>query len=163
MEGSKPGKKDKDKKFPVAAIIKKRDEVEFSDVKSLAENIKTTSGVKYTYEGKTYEEKKRNITTLELKKTLHQRRISRDEFKKIKDLNGNIEDYDEKLKKSTVKENKTLKTQRSQSEAKLPESRATTKNKEKIHINNGNLREKLLEKVNQPEYIQQSDEKEIES
>jgi hypothetical protein len=120
LEGSKPGKKDKDKKFVVAAVIKKRDEVEFSDVKSLAENIKTNSGVKYTYEGKTYEEKKKNITTLELKKTLHQRRISRDEFKKIKDLNGNIEDYEEKLKKSTVKENKTLKTQRSQSEAKLP-------------------------------------------
>ena len=41
--------------------------------------------------------------------------MSRDEFKKLKDLNGNIEDYDEKLKKSAVKENKTLKTQRSQS------------------------------------------------
>ena len=44
-----------------AMSARKRDEVTFSDMKSLAEQYKTTYGVKYTYEGKTYEEKKKVI------------------------------------------------------------------------------------------------------
>ena len=39
-----------------AMSARKRDEVTFSDMKSLAEQYKTTYGVTYTYEGKTYEE-----------------------------------------------------------------------------------------------------------
>ncbi len=73
---------------------KRKDEVEFSEVKSLAENIKATQGVKYTYEGKTYEEKQKAVSVAELRKTLSQRRISKDDYKRIRELNGNKQDYE---------------------------------------------------------------------
>ena len=82
---------------------KKKDEVEFSDKLSLADNYKTTYGVKFAYEGKTYEEKKRIVTTKDLKKTLSQRKLSIEQFKLLKNQNGNNrEEFEHNLKKQTV-------------------------------------------------------------
>jgi hypothetical protein len=42
--------------------------------------------VKYCFEGKVLEEKRRVMTTFELKKSLSQRRLSKEEFARIKDM-----------------------------------------------------------------------------
>jgi hypothetical protein len=63
-------------------------------VKSLAENVKANIGIKYTYEGKTYEEKHKAVSVMELRKTLSQRRISKEDYKRIRELNGNKKDYE---------------------------------------------------------------------
>ena len=41
---------------------------------------------------------------VELRKTLSQRRISKEDYKRIRELNGNKKDYEEILKKSNLKE-----------------------------------------------------------
>ena len=57
---------------------KKKDEIEFSEMRSLADDFRsTTYGVKYTHEGKIIEEKKKIVTAKELKKTLSQRKLSK--------------------------------------------------------------------------------------
>ena len=91
LEGENPAKRMSKKLEEMAAQMaaKKKDEVQFSDKLSLADNYKTTYGVKFDYEGKTYEEKKRVVTTKELKKTLSQRKLSKEEFKLLQNQNGN--------------------------------------------------------------------------
>ena len=68
---------------------RRKDEIEFSEVRSLADQIKTNQGVKYSYEGKTYEEKKRTVTMSEIKKSLSSRRLSKEEFNMLQKSNGN--------------------------------------------------------------------------
>ena len=41
---------------------------------------------------------------MELRKTLSQRRISKEDYKRIRELNGNKKDYEDILKKSNLKE-----------------------------------------------------------
>jgi hypothetical protein len=94
---SPSGKKEKKLLLNVA---RKKDEVEFSEVRSLADNLRANTGIKYTYEGKTYEEKQRVIPPAELRKTLSERRITKEEYRKVRGLNGNKEDYEEHFKKS---------------------------------------------------------------
>jgi hypothetical protein len=89
---------------------------------------------------------------MELRKTLSQRRISKEDYKKIRELNGNKKDYEDILKKSNAKEEE--RPQRAHSEAKRNESRVTIRQKERIHVNNNDLKGKMLEKVTQQqEYL----------
>lgn len=46
--------------------------------------MKANVGVKYTYEGKTYEEKQKAVSVMEMRKTLSQRKISKEDYKKIR-------------------------------------------------------------------------------
>jgi hypothetical protein len=57
---------------------------------SLAQDFRhTTYGIKYTHEGKTLEEKKKDINIRELKKSLSSRRLSKEEFQMLRKFNGN--------------------------------------------------------------------------
>lgn len=120
-------------------------------MKSLADNIQTRVGVKYTYEGKTYEEKTKPIPAAELRKTLSQRKISKEDYKRVRDLNGNKKDYEENMKNAKAKE-EGGKHQRTYSQAKYSDSRLTNRKPEKIHVSSNELKGKLLEKIPQVAY-----------
>ena len=78
------------KKNKSPSLSKKRDDgIKFNDNRSLVEGLDVKSpGVKYTYEGKTKEIKKKSYSSAHLKLTMHERRLSKEEFARVKLLNG---------------------------------------------------------------------------
>ena len=68
------------KKNKSPLLGKRRDDgVKFNDNRSLVEGLDVNSpGVKYTYEGKTKEIKKKSYSTAHLKQTMHERRLSKE-------------------------------------------------------------------------------------
>ena len=78
---------------------------------------------------------------MEIKRTLSQKQLSKEEYQKLKALNTNREDLEERLKKSTVKEGddknfQAITSGRSRSEARLSTWRSGEKTKAVIHISN---------------------------
>ena len=59
-------------------------DVEFSDVKTLFSDATVKKGIKLSEGGITIEEKQRRISLKELKETLSGRRLTKDEYRRIK-------------------------------------------------------------------------------
>ena len=86
------------------------------------------------------------VSNTELKKTLSQRKISKDEYRLLTKLTtDNREDTEQGLKKSVVRSQSEAHHLRTQSEIKVDSARPK-KGADAIHINDANLKVKMLEK-----------------